>query len=637
MTARTTIIIPFFNVENTILRCLESVASQTIEDIEVLLIDDCSHDRTSELAEDFITNYDGDISFRIIRLLKNQGQSAARNRGIKEATGEFIYFLDSDDYISKDCIELLTNEITKAPDVEMVIGNYKIVGPLFLAPFTLQQRCYTSEEIIQEQLRFGIYTMPWNKLIRKDFLISNHLFFQEGIVHEDNLWSFCSAFCFNKISVLLSPTYYYVIRQGSTERSHDRDWHLGQLFEVYKYLVRFIFESDAPSKKDVKSRLDVFRFFEKDMVTLVMEPYVKGNWELSFQRYSEIRELPHWTWNDLSHIGASWKDRFLFMHFTLSVPNGYKTFIRQHAKYKISKEMNTMKISVITVNYNNLKGLRRTLPSILSQTYTGYELIVVDGGSTDGSKEYIQACDRIDQWVSEPDRGVYNAMNKAVKMAHGEFCIFMNSGDTFFSSVVLENVIGKLQDKDFYTGLSTFIEDKNTYTCTPPLYMSIDFLLVNSLNHQSTFIKTAFLKEHPYNETYKITADWGLFTKAWLLGRCTYEKLSDMIAIYYVDGLSSVHKDVAEKEREAQFNEIVHILKEDVEYTGMVEAIQSFYSNRKNVQTFHPKCAHSESLKSLRHRHKLIEKIDKAMSLPPLQRDLKIARNALKMFFKDLF
>lgn len=91
------------------------------------------------------------------------------------------------------------------------------------------------------------------------------------------------------------------------------------------------------------------------------------------------------------------------------------------------------KVSVITVNYNNLKGLERTISSVLLQSFSDFEYIIVDGGSSDGSKEYIESKQEyINQWVSEKDHGVYNAMNKAIRMAQGEYCIFMNSGDHFF-------------------------------------------------------------------------------------------------------------------------------------------------------------------------------------------------------------
>ena len=99
-----------------------------------------------------------------------------------------------------------------------------------------------------------------------------------------------------------------------------------------------------------------------------------------------------------------------------------------------------MKLSIITINYNHKEGLLKTIKSVVNQTYHDIEYIVIDGGSTDGSKEYIESKQEyINQWVSEKDHGVYNAMNKAIRMAQGEYCIFMNSGDHFFSSQSLES------------------------------------------------------------------------------------------------------------------------------------------------------------------------------------------------------
>lgn len=638
---KVSIIIPFYNVEGCITRCLESVGRQTWHNLEVLLIDDCSQDSSRKLVEDFISNYQGDVKFRVVTQDHNQGQSVARNRGITEATGEYIYFLDSDDYISDDCIETLCAELNKHSELQMVIGNYRIMGPLYLAPFMLQQRVYESPEIISEQIRFSIYTMPWNKLIKKDFLVKNNLFFQPGIIHEDNLWSFCTAFCFDKISVVLKPTYYYVIRQGSTERSHNKEWHQQQLFEVFKHLVRFIFENDAPSKKDIKSNIEVFRYIQNDMIPFVMEPFMAGHKDEAFANYQAIRILPNWKKEEVQSLqGITPEELKFYDHMELPIEKGFNQYVKQYGSYQPRKEINTMKITVITVNYNNLEGLRRTIPSILSQTYSGYELVVVDGGSTDGSKEYLQSIDRIDFWVSERDTGVYNAMNKAVRFSHGEYCIFMNSGDTFFSSTVLETVVHKLNGADFYTGCSTFVDKNTTYTCFPPQQITIDFLLVNALNHQATFNRTAFLRENPYDESYRITADWGLLARKWLHDECVYECLPDMVAVYYMDGISSVNKQSAEKERRVQLEILAKGMEDDEKKAEIVRAIGWYYKlqdSQPDDELLVEIENNSDPTRAMRHKRKLVAKINKALVLPPLQRDLKIARNALKMFFKDLF
>ncbi len=92
-----------------------------------------------------------------------------------------------------------------------------------------------------------------------------------------------------------------------------------------------------------------------------------------------------------------------------------------------------MKLSIITVNLNNKDGLQKTIDSVISQTFKDFEWIVIDGGSTDGSKELIEKySDYISYWVSEPDKGIYNAMNKGIKVAKGDYLEFLNSGDIFF-------------------------------------------------------------------------------------------------------------------------------------------------------------------------------------------------------------
>ena len=111
------------------------------------------------------------------------------------------------------------------------------------------------------------------------------------------------------------------------------------------------------------------------------------------------------------------------------------------------------KVSVITVNYNNADGLKRTLESLFAQTFTDYESIVIDGGSTDGSREIIENfADRITYWVSEPDGGIYHAMNKGIRQATGLYYNFMNSGDLFEDPTVLENIFASDPTEDILFG-----------------------------------------------------------------------------------------------------------------------------------------------------------------------------------------
>ena len=172
-----------------------------------------------------------------------------------------------------------------------------------------------------------------------------------------------------------------------------------------------------------------------------------------------------------------------------------------------------MKISVITINYNNINGLRQTIDSVINQTCKDFEYLIIDGGSEDGSidilKEYAQS---ITYWVSERDSGIYNAMNKGIERAQGEYCIFMNSGDYFYNNNVLDSVLSMLNGADFYTGKYQAIRSNEAPIIqNPPQYVNLAFLLKGTLCHQATFIKTSLLKYRPYNESYKIVSDWEEF------------------------------------------------------------------------------------------------------------------------------
>ena len=183
------IIIPTYNVASYIIECLESVASQTYRgSLECIVVDDCGTDDSIALADNFIQHYSGKIDFRILHREKNGGLSAARNTGLNEAKGEFVYFLDSDDYITPDCIESLVEVAKHFPKVEIVQGGIvNTKGTIiydstrFKTPQLLEDR-----KDIYSKLVFGeLPVSSWNKLIRRDFLKENSIDFYEGVIHED--------------------------------------------------------------------------------------------------------------------------------------------------------------------------------------------------------------------------------------------------------------------------------------------------------------------------------------------------------------------------------------------------------------------------------------------------------------------
>ncbi len=175
-----------------------------------------------------------------------------------------------------------------------------------------------------------------------------------------------------------------------------------------------------------------------------------------------------------------------------------------------------MKFSIITVNYNNKEGLRKTIESVIHQSFRDFEYIVIDGGSTDGSVDVLKEYDQqINYWVSEKDSGIYNAMNKGISIAHGEYLNFMNSGDCFYSYDILERVAKYQYNTDFIVGRDYHYNEgkrQGHASILPPRTTMIHFF-VATLDHQSSFIKRALFEDSLYDENHRLVSDWIFFTE----------------------------------------------------------------------------------------------------------------------------
>lgn len=220
---KVSIIIPVYNVEAYIEDCIASVMAQDYEQLEVLIVDDCTPDQSISIVEKMISGYEGPHTYRIIRHAKNGGQSAARNSGISEATGELIYFLDSDDYICEKAISNLV-ELYIETHANIVVGNLKIVDyqtkEVIRDSIQLSSSYYFFSSLkdlyaCHDVIRMGVNGVPWNKLIEKDFLLKNKLLFDLGIIFEDDIWNYKVYCCKPKIAVSSSLTYIYRMRPSS--------------------------------------------------------------------------------------------------------------------------------------------------------------------------------------------------------------------------------------------------------------------------------------------------------------------------------------------------------------------------------------------------------------------------------------
>ena len=186
-----------------------------------------------------------------------------------------------------------------------------------------------------------------------------------------------------------------------------------------------------------------------------------------------------------------------------------------------------MKLSIITINLNNREGIKKTIDSVVSQTFTDFEWIVIDGGSTDGSRELIeQFADSIAYWVSEPDKGIYNAMNKGILKSNGEYLLFLNSGDYLVSPVVLSQFSELETNEDYVVGNVEVEDDGERIILRSPEKADFRFHFNSSLPHQACFIKRSVFETYGlYNEENKIVSDWENSLYSLVVGNAKYRHI----------------------------------------------------------------------------------------------------------------
>jgi glycosyltransferase involved in cell wall biosynthesis len=206
-----------------------------------------------------------------------------------------------------------------------------------------------------------------------------------------------------------------------------------------------------------------------------------------------------------------------------------------------------MKISIITVNLNNKIGLDKTIQSISEQTWQEFEYIIIDGGSNDGSVQVIEHFNLTNcTWVSESDNGIYQAMNKGIVRANGDYLLFLNSGDTLYSNKTLEEILPDLQTgEDIIYGNAWFIKEEKQWEEKFPATLSFQFFYLFTLNHQSTFIKKQLFYDYGfYAENIRINADWAFFIKVIFQHNASCKHITKIISIFTHDGISSQPENI---------------------------------------------------------------------------------------------
>lgn len=252
-----------------------------------------------------------------------------------------------------------------------------------------------------------------------------------------------------------------------------------------------------------------------------------------------------------------------------------------------------MKLSIITVNLNNAIGLSKTVESVFSQSTHNFEYIIVDGLSSDGSVDIIHSLEKSNTqtkepvlllWLSEKDTGIYNAMNKGIKMAQGDYLLFLNSGDVLHDESVIDSFLKADVVADVVTGIECMSHgvvvnpvqnDKLTYS-----YMYNDTLL-----HQSTFIRRdAFDKYGMYSEDYRIVSDWEWFFRVLIKEDASYQTLDFIVTDFDNEGISNSDKyrELKNKERESVHSSILPRVRVDYNEMCRLQLIEKEYKHLKD-------------------------------------------------------
>lgn len=508
--SKISVIIPVYNVEEYINECLESVLNQTYKNIEILCIDDCGIDNSVRKVECYAKK---DSRIKILRHNCNKGLACSRNTGIKYATGDYIFFLDSDDYITEDILEKMYNKaITTNSDV--IVSTTKVFNENPSNSF-LQERVNAVENYLKfvpvdnyqvsatnfsEALKI-ISCVSWGKLYKSSFIKKNNLkYTNKNLIHEDDGFSLKVLSCLPNVTMVDNVGVMYRIREKS---------------------ITYKIENKGERKKkfkNMKSSLeDAFKFIKKSNTKEQSDLIIKivKNSELYYTYFLE-------KFNKFG-IKITWGNtnkKISIMGITLysqKIKNVTTVFKILGIPLKKKSFNNDTKITIIVPFYNTIsnygsdKYLMQNLKSLITQTYNNIEILYIDNNSSDNSKifikKYAQSDNRI-KILEETKQGVVHARNLGIKNATGQYITFIDSDDsvsldfieTFVknkkvknSDVVIRNFLlvqdGKVSNKTHRCkGIKKYGKNiKNVYPyieCPHNIFFNTDFIRANNIKYK---------------------------------------------------------------------------------------------------------------------------------------------------------
>lgn len=213
-----------------------------------------------------------------------------------------------------------------------------------------------------------------------------------------------------------------------------------------------------------------------------------------------------------------------------------------------------MNVAVVTINHNNCEGLQKTIDSVISQINSSIEYIVIDGGSKDGSVDIIKNVEgKLTYWMSEPDRGIYHAMNKGFEHVTSDYVLFLNSGDTLHNDQVMEKFVDSQPEEVILYGDVIYDFNGKHEKRTFPDHLKLSFLGSEALCHQTVFFKSSEIRKYPlFNEKLKIVSDWEHYLRLLFIHKCSQRHLQFPVTIYDTIGISNRGDNLELRKKERQ-------------------------------------------------------------------------------------
>lgn len=438
MATSVTIVIPMHNASRYLSQCLDSVVNQTLREIEVVCVDDCSTDNTLDIAREYAER---DARIRIIALEENKGPSAARNEGMHHAEGEYIGFVDSDDWIDADYFGRMLS-IAKNHDADYVVNtSFLRECPNHSKPMVWLPIDYPAEgmEVDRAFCANNLNCMPMARLIARSLIESCELSFPlQFRLHEDDFFHRISCIKARKTIVCKGGTYHYRDTEGSITntssqpcrqylrmfqalKNHCKDSVLRSDFRLKLYNKMLFSQISATDYDDIKSYVED------------LQPYLNESGVVCSDFDSYV----------INHV----KDSTSYDDLMNRI--GQDPWVRYNTLQRIKNKMK-VKISVIIPIYNTERYLHRCLESVCHQTLRDIEIICVNDASTDNSlsiaKQFAFEDNRVNIINMPDNRGVAMARNEGMKAAHGEHVYFIDSDD-WIDNTYLETMLRTIEQQ----------------------------------------------------------------------------------------------------------------------------------------------------------------------------------------------